>query len=101
MGRKYKSPLDPKINNLYDKLGTDELKFGTIADHLGDGASAIAGVLSSYPSVFTKAGQSRTFDFVTSNSNKSTIWKLIPEHEVDDEQICKIMKKDNEDLIQN
>lgn len=90
MGRKFKSPLVPKIIDLYDKLDTDELKFGTIADHLGEGASAIAGVLSSYPSVFTKAGQIRTFDFATSNHNKSTIWKLIPEHEVDDEQIMEL-----------
>ena len=90
MGRKFKSPLVTKIISLYDKLDAEELKFGTIADHVGGGPSAIAGVLSSYPGVFTKAGQIRTFDYVTSNSNKSTIWKLIPEHEIDDEQIMEL-----------
>tara|TARA_B100001778_G_scaffold329073_1_gene329510 strand:+ start:4623 stop:5123 length:501 start_codon:yes stop_codon:yes gene_type:complete len=90
LGRRFKSPLVPKIIRLYEKLGTDHLKFIEITDHLGDGPSAIAGVLSSYPSVFAKAGQVREFDFHTGNSNKNTIWKLIPEEEVDDSQIMEL-----------
>ena len=90
MGRKFKSPLVPKIISLYEKLGTDKLKFVEITDHLGDGPSAIAGVLSSYPSVFAKAGQVREFDYHTGNSNKNTIWKLIPEEEVDDHEIMEL-----------
>ena len=90
MPRRFKSPLVPKIIELYERLDTDELKFGEIADHIGEGPSAIAGVLSSYPAVFSKAGQVRTFCFDTSNSNKSTIWKLIPEEEVDDDEIMEL-----------
>lgn len=87
MPRKFKSPLVQKIINLYKKHEAEELKFGVISDHLGDAPSAIAGVLSSYPAVFAKVGQVRTYNFDTGNSNKSTIWRLIPEEEVDDNEI--------------
>ena len=90
MPRRFKSPLVPRIIDLFERLDTDELKFGEIADHLGEGQSAIAGVLSSYPAVFSKAGQVRTFCFDTNSTNKSTIWKLIPEDEVDEEEIMEL-----------
>tara|TARA_B100001175_G_C19411030_1_gene591131 strand:- start:246 stop:710 length:465 start_codon:yes stop_codon:yes gene_type:complete len=88
--RKFKSPLVEKIIKIYKHLGTDELKFGIISDHLGDAPSAIAGVLSSYPAVFAKAQQVRTYNFDTGNSNKSTMWRLIPEGEVDDNEIMEL-----------
>ena len=90
MPRRFKSPLVAKIINIYSKLEVDELKFGIISDHLGEAPSAIAGVLSSYPAVFVKSEQVRTYNFDTGNSNKSTLWRLIPEGEVDDDEIMEL-----------
>ncbi len=100
MPRKFKSPLVEKIIGLYSKLGVDELKFGIISDHLGEAPSAIAGVLSSYPAVFAKSSQVRTYNFDTGNSNKSTIWRVIPEEEVGDDEIMELYGFGDEGLSQ-
>ncbi len=90
LGRRFKSPLVPRIIRLFEKLNTNELRFDEITDHIGEAPSAIAGVLSSYPSVFAKGGQVREYDIKTGNSNKNTIWVLIPEEEVDENQIMEL-----------
>nr|BAR34893.1 hypothetical protein [uncultured Mediterranean phage uvMED] len=87
MARKAKNPLVKKIVKVFAKFENQDLKFETISDHLGEPSSAIAGVLSSYPALFSKAGHTRVMNHETSNSNKQTIWGIIPEEEVDEERI--------------
>tara|TARA_B100000614_G_C14460215_1_gene458088 strand:+ start:345 stop:785 length:441 start_codon:yes stop_codon:yes gene_type:complete len=101
MSRKAKNPLVKKIVKIFEKFDAQDLKFETISDHLGEPSSAVAGVLSSYPAIFTKAGHTRVMNHETSNSNKQTIWRLIPEEEVDEDRIMDLYGLSLDDIQVN
>ena len=87
---KIKNPLVHKIIRVFERMNEQELTFDQLNEKLGDAPSAIAGVLSSYPGIFIKSHSIRALPFDEKGTVKQTVWRLVPNESVDEQQIREI-----------